>query len=460
MKIIIGHSNMDLDCFGSIALARYLHPDFIPVRSNLIHPVAKRMYNIYKDELKMIKSKELKNHNISEIVIVDTRSYRRVKEYFKHLKNFNGNITIYDHHPKDLSDIKNAKIIESDYASNTTHITLELKKKNIKISTDDATIALTGIFADSGNFTHENVSEADFEACAYLMKNGASIKLVKKFIKTLKQEHQISLFHDVLNRIVYRELQGNALLFSFLKLEKQVPGIAQVVEKIFEIEGADAYFAVFHIVKSKKTLIVARSSKKTLEINKVIKHFGGGGHAMAASAIIKNSKGEEEYIKLMDYLETNLIPAAIADEIMTKNVKTLKPDWNIKQASIYFEEIGHTGAPVVKNGIVIGFLSMRDIMKARKAQQINAPVKAYMSKKITKAYPDTSIREIEMILFSENIGKIPIINNKSEKLIGLITRTDYLKFLKKRDNEIEIVSQNIHSIPKNTESIFSKLRHI
>ena len=48
MKIIVGHSNMDLDCIGSIVLARYIFPDYQPVKSRLIHPVAKNLQNMYK----------------------------------------------------------------------------------------------------------------------------------------------------------------------------------------------------------------------------------------------------------------------------------------------------------------------------------------------------------------------------------------------------------------------------
>ena len=44
MKIIFGHTNMDLDCFGSIALIKYLYPDYQLVQSHLIHPAARNLY--------------------------------------------------------------------------------------------------------------------------------------------------------------------------------------------------------------------------------------------------------------------------------------------------------------------------------------------------------------------------------------------------------------------------------
>jgi tRNA nucleotidyltransferase (CCA-adding enzyme) len=68
MKIIVGHTNMDLDCIGSMVLARYLHPDFVPVMSNLIHPSARNLYNLYQYHLGFVHSDELKKENITDVV--------------------------------------------------------------------------------------------------------------------------------------------------------------------------------------------------------------------------------------------------------------------------------------------------------------------------------------------------------------------------------------------------------
>ena len=64
MKVIFGHSNMDLDCFGSISLAKYLYPDYQPVQSQLIHPVAKNLYNLYQNRFGFIAPKDLKDQEI------------------------------------------------------------------------------------------------------------------------------------------------------------------------------------------------------------------------------------------------------------------------------------------------------------------------------------------------------------------------------------------------------------
>jgi len=78
---------MDLDCIGSIVLAKYLYPDHIPVMSRLIHPAAKNLVNLYHYHLDFKTVDDLKEEKVSRVVMVDTRSRSRVKEYFEVIEN-------------------------------------------------------------------------------------------------------------------------------------------------------------------------------------------------------------------------------------------------------------------------------------------------------------------------------------------------------------------------------------
>ena len=97
-------------------------------------------------------------------------------------------------------------------------------------------------------------------------------------------------------------------------------------------------------------------------------------------------------------------------------------------ASINLENINCTGVPVINSGKQLtGILALRDIMKARKSDQMHSPVKAYMSRKVITAEKDTTLRKIEKILYKNSIGHLPVMD-KGE-IAGIITRTDFLKFL-------------------------------
>lgn len=439
MKLIVGHTNMDMDCLSSMALAKLLYPDHQMVKSRFIHPVARDFYNLYDSYFNFLTTKDIKNEIVEDLVVVDTRSAKRIDEYIQVIDGIPARITVYDHHPSDSDDLDAQEMHYNDFGSNTTILALEIIEKGIEITTDVATIALTGIFADTGNFTHENVKVEDFQVAHHLMNCGADINVVRRYLKTLKEEYQMNLFHDILNHQISKYINGHLVLFSYIELEKQVSGLAAVAEKVFEVENPDAYFSVFSFKKTETSIIIARSQKEAINLNLLLGELGGGGHAMAASVLFKDKYGEGVLDFLVGYLEKNLKHAITVDTIMTRDVHSVKEDWSLIDTSIFLESVNHSGAPVNnQDDEISGFITLKDIMKARKANQMHAPVKGYMIKNVIKGSSDLSMRDLERLMFGNNIGHIPIV--EEGKTIGLVTRTDYLNFIKYKNHTDKIIN--------------------
>ncbi|MBI9099590.1 MAG: CBS domain-containing protein [Spirochaetaceae bacterium] len=430
MNILLGHTNMDLDCIGSIVMARYLFPGYIPVKSRLIHPIANNLYNLYQNHLGFINPLELKDAVVEHVVVFDTRSRKRVREYFDRLgEEWQGKIDIYDHHVNDSLDIPGATLHECTYGSNTTFLCEKLIEKDIEITANDATIALCGIFADTGNFTHQNVDPMDFTAAAWLMKMGANKNIAMKFLSKLSEEYQVTLFHQVLNNLSIKNVHGHSIAIVYMELEEQVNGMAAVIEKAFEIEHCDAIFGIIGFCDSGNTLIVGRSRKEAIDMLPILGDWGGGGHSRAGSALLKKKFGIFIIDEFLFHLSSELLPAINAEDLMTVNVLTINENMTILEASLYLEEINHTGAPVEDDrGKLSGFITLRDISKARKVQQMHSRVKGYMTKKVYTSEKNASIREIEMIFNKHHIGHIPVVDQE-KNIQGILTRRDYLDFL-------------------------------
>ena len=97
-------------------------------------------------------------------------------------------------------------------------------------------------------------------------------------------------------------------------------------------------------------------------------------------------------------------------------------------ASLFLEEIHHTGCPVVNDSDeLVGVLTLRDISKGRMSKQMHSPVKSYMARKIETFVESSSVREIEKMFFSRNLGHIPVVNEK--KIVGIVTRRDFLNYI-------------------------------
>src|SRR5512138_895726 len=117
---------MDLDCLGSLVLARRLFPGHRAAASSRIHPVARNLYNFFRSQLDLTPFDELQQRKLEELVIVDTRSLARVKEYLDGLEEPPASISVWDHHHADSSDIPGAVIHGRDVGANSTLLGLEV----------------------------------------------------------------------------------------------------------------------------------------------------------------------------------------------------------------------------------------------------------------------------------------------------------------------------------------------
>jgi len=427
MDIAFGHTNMDFDCFGSLILIKRLFPGYRLVRSNRIHPAAQVMYDFYKDYFDFLSPKDLSGETIDNIIIVDTCTAGRVSEYFSHIQNSSPAICVFDHHHAEECDIPGAQIEKKQLGANASLLGKKAMEKGITFESEEATIALTAIYADTGRFIYENVTRDDYEVAAWLLDMGASLRLVKSFLETVREDEQIAVLNQL--RPEVHSIQGNAILLSYLELEENVSGLAAVVEKIMDIQNPDAYFAVFFIPKDNTILLIARSQKKKIDLHALLSAYGGGGHQLAASAKISSGDGQKFFEEFRQFLNFALKPAVVVNEIMTKNVFTIHETTSLMEASMFLERVDLTACPVVdKEGNVSGFISLRDIMKGRKHGKMQAPVKAYMSVPVISAGGKVTLREIERIFFKNKIGHLPIL--EEGKLMGIVTRWDYLQFQK------------------------------
>lgn len=346
-NVIVAHTNMDLDCFGSIVLARHLFPGYVALQSRHVHPAARTLVTMYRNHLDLLPSKEFKGQAVDHLVVLDTRSQDRVSEYFDLFQGTPSRIDVFDHHPSDSRDIPAAVFHECTLGSNTAFLGTLLMEQGIHITADDATIALAGIYADTGNFTHGNVTTEDFDVASFLLSSGASIDLVKTFLRPLRERVQIARFSEVLKDVSHRTIRGHSVLLSYTELDRPSQGLSAIVDKIFDLENPDVYFAIFFFKHNQSVIIISR------------------------------------------------------------------------------------------DGRLVGFLTLRDIMKARRAEQMHAPTKGYMTRRVIHASPETPVREVEEILLDNNIGHLPIL--EGDRMVGIVTRGDYLDFRKEEKARAEAV---------------------
>src|SRR4028119_910123 len=113
---------------------------------------------------------------------------------------------------------------------------------------------------------------------------------------------------------------------------------------------------------------------------------------------------------------------------MSSPVRTIRPETTISEAQRILLRYGHAGLSVVdENDELVGIVSRRDIDLALHHGFGHAPVKGYMTKNVKTITPQTLLPEIESLMVTYDIGRLPVL--VQEQFVGIVTRTDVLRQL-------------------------------
>lgn len=120
------------------------------------------------------------------------------------------------------------------------------------------------------------------------------------------------------------------------------------------------------------------------------------------------------------------------EQAMTKTVITMSPDDTMDYLRNTMREKQISGTPVVEDGTLVGIVSIEDLIKALHEGKPQAKVKDRMSRNVVTLYPDEPIVHALNQFRRHRYGRFPVIDRKSKKLVGILTKGDIVRCLLKR----------------------------
>ena len=136
-------------------------------------------------------------------------------------------------------------------------------------------------------------------------------------------------------------------------------------------------------------------------------------------------RDDMDNILLVDTTTIRSIPKQTVGDIASKNVISLKIDCGLREAARLFSENGIDGAPVMKNGKVVGVFTVTDLIQAIAEDNDEATVGDLMSTKVIIINENLKIAKAIEILFKKSISRLIIADNDNN-LLGIVTRTDLI----------------------------------
>lgn len=285
--LLFAHSRPDGDTTGSCAaLWEYIKNLGKEVDIACFDPMPEYLEPIIEAEFKFPDHLDIKKYKL----IIACDSVERGFEKIIPQIGENQVIALVDHHP-DIVIRKDINILKPEYSSVCEIIYDFLYFAKVKITRSMATYLLLGISSDTGMFQHSSTSPRVLEIASFLMKKGAPLSKIVNATFSNKKISTLKLWGKAFEKAKINP--ENRMIVSVLtkedieKCNASSQDIGQVANILNSVPGTN--FSLI-LAETEKDIIKGslRSEEyKNIDVSKIARNFGGGGHKLASGFEIR-----------------------------------------------------------------------------------------------------------------------------------------------------------------------------
>lgn len=310
--LIMGHSNPDLDAFGS-ALGMYrasreleksayivMDPDNHSAVDYLYSRVmeSKEYADVMVDHPKAIEL--VSEKTLLVVVDVNRKSFADFPELIDNVQN----IAVIDHHRTAADSIAGAQVSYVEpFASSASEMVTELLQyiaERPALKTIEVDGLFSGIALDTKNFTVMS-GVRTFEAAAYLRRRGADSIRVRKMFRNDFGDYKAKAAI-----VGGAEIIDDKIAVATWRSEDQSASTitAQAADELMDIHGMLASFVLTDIGGGQVN--ISARSLGDLNVQVIMEELGGGGHHSGAGAQLKDTTLEEAKERLIGIVKKRL----------------------------------------------------------------------------------------------------------------------------------------------------------
>ncbi|MEY3334646.1 MAG: hypothetical protein RLZZ176_2949, partial [Cyanobacteriota bacterium] len=415
------------------------------------HPPVRDFLALHRDEYPLIERRSVNPERIRSLMVVDTQKRDRLGKaaIWFDLPNVQ-EIIVYDHHLAQDRDIPSTQLYLDEVGATTTLMVELLQKNHISLNCAQATVMALGIHVDTGSLTYKQSTPRDALALAWLMQQGANLSVISTYRDPGLSPQLQQLLSAALENLEYLCLRGYTIAWVTIRTDGFVPGLSGLASEIIDLTESDAVLLANEYPLSEndwRLTVIGRTQIPQTNLNHLFQPHGGGGHSQAASLNLRTTNSQPILQELLAGLKAQVPHPPTARDLMSSPVRTIRPETTIAEAQRILLRYGHSGLSVVNNqDSLIGIISRRDLDIALHHGFSHAPVKGYMTGNLKTITPDTSLPEIESLMVTYDIGRLPVLDDG--RLVGIVTRTDILRELhqltiQNRESKTENYIQNL-----------------
>lgn len=233
------------------------------------------------------------------LVSVDCADVSRMGVFGKFYSRFKKNTINIDHH---VSNDRYAKLnYVEDCSACCEIITVLLIEAGYEITEEIANLLMVGLVTDSGNFTHQDVTEKTFSTGAFLRSKGAAVNLIYYNLYARQPKSRALLYGRVMNNIRFALEDKLAYILiserDMTELNADKSLTEGFVDFPLSIDGVEVSASILENKKGQYK--ISLRSKGKVNVSAVAATFGGGGHVLASGCMLFGEL--EEVIERLTY---------------------------------------------------------------------------------------------------------------------------------------------------------------
>jgi coenzyme F420 hydrogenase subunit beta len=151
------------------------------------------------------------------------------------------------------------------------------------------------------------------------------------------------------------------------------------------------------------------------------------------AALQEATKFEEKfgYLPVLMLRETDALARFKVEDIMTKNVKTVRENITIRELLDLMAKQHHIGYPVVNdNGVPIGAVTLEEAAQIDKEKRDTTLVSQILRRKPIVVHPEDTAQDALKKMSEFETGRVLVVDPAdSKKLLGLVTKSDLMHAL-------------------------------
>ncbi len=481
--LVTCHRNADFDALCSLFSMSFFYPD-----AQIVYPGSQEkivqafVHEVIDPLFNYVNPKDIDFEGIERLVVVDTSHTSRLTHIqplldragFKHdveeeQENQELEVIIYDHHPQTNIKASGGRI--EIVGSTCTLICEELQRNSRNIHDEALCLLGLGLYSDTGAFTYNSVTTREAQALSWLLTQGFEPDFVTAYVNKQINKEQLFALNDLVESAQFYDVAGIKFILASSKFEECLYDIASLTPLFLEIYPCDVLFMV--AAMDGKVQVVARSKDYSVDVGQIMALLGGGGHAYAAAATVKDKSMHE----VLTFIESQITLFSHKDKtvrrLMSAPVMGVDENDCIEHAADLMTRYGFKAVPIWNEQTkrCAGILDYQTSAKAVKHGLGKYSVTQFMNRNIRCATLETDLQTLLDIIIEDKQRLVPIVDctplNEEEEIaeetlrdlsvIGVVTRTDLVTLFLDEQNT-SATKKKAHRLAKRNVQRILRLR--